>query len=253
MPKAKSAIAIKDLKFSNISAIIFDKDGTLEDSLPFWREVGIQRARLIDAQIPGVGEPLLMAFGIQDRTLDPKGLMAVGSRQENEIAAAAYIAETGRSWHESLKIAKEAFLEISESKYLVKTPKSAPLFPEVREVLQSLHSAGIKIGILSADSTKEVENFVANHQLQNLVHLSMGVDGEIFKPNPRLYIQACNALDINPEQTLTIGDSLGDITMAKAAGAAGTIAIDRRNNIGVLQADLQISSLSEIQVLSSSS
>ncbi len=248
----KAKIGIEDLEFNHISAIIFDKDGTLEDSLPFWREVGIQRARLIDAQIPGVGEPLLMAFGIQDNTLDPTGLMAVGSRLENEIAAAAYIAETGRSWHEAKKIATEAFQEIAESKYLIKTPESAPLFPEAREVLQSLNSAGIKIGILSADSTAGVTSFVANHQLQNFISMSMGVDGELFKPNPDFYIQACKALDVIPQQTLMVGDSLGDITMAKAADAAGTIGINRSQNINSLEADRQISSLSEIQILSSS-
>ncbi|MFM7574717.1 MAG: hypothetical protein ACKO4S_16540, partial [Snowella sp.] len=47
--------------FKNIEAVIFDKDGTLEDSQAYLRELGIKRARLIDAQIPGIGEPLLMA------------------------------------------------------------------------------------------------------------------------------------------------------------------------------------------------
>lgn len=83
------------IEFNNIQAIIFDKDGTLEDSQNFLRELSIRRARLLDAQIPGIGEPLLMAFGLQDNYLDPTGLMAVGSRQENLIAAAAYIAEKG--------------------------------------------------------------------------------------------------------------------------------------------------------------
>ncbi|NES40040.1 MAG: HAD family hydrolase, partial [Moorea sp. SIO2C4] len=87
--------------FPNIEAVIFDKDGTLEDSQVYLRELAYKRSRLIDAQIPGIGEPLLMAFGVQDDTLDPTGLMAVGSRRENEIAAAAYIAETGRGWLES--------------------------------------------------------------------------------------------------------------------------------------------------------
>jgi phosphoglycolate phosphatase len=50
-------------------------------------------------------------FGIEGDTLDPTGLMAVGSRRENEIAAAAYIAETGRGWIESLAIARSAFEE----------------------------------------------------------------------------------------------------------------------------------------------
>ncbi len=249
MSSASNTIACKGLEFENIAAIIFDKDGTLEDSLAFWREVGIQRARLIDAQIPGVGEPLLMAFGIQDNTLDPTGLLAVGSRQENEIAAAAYIAETGRSWHEARKIAQEAFTEILESKYLSKTPESAPLFLEVKDVLQSLKNSGLKLGILSADSTTGVEEFVTNHQLQEYINISMGVDGELYKPNPQLYIKACQALKVAPEQTLMVGDSQADIQMAKAAGAAGTISINRNKNSLSLQGDAHIFDLSEIQIL----
>ena len=246
------AIACQDLKFENISAIIFDKDGTLENSLVFWREVGIRRARIIDAQIPGVGDPLLMSFGIQDNVLDPTGLLAVGSRQENEIAAAAYISETGRSWFEAKKIAQEAFREVSESKYLIKNPESAPLFPEVRATLEFLASQGLKLGILSADSTEEVTNFVVNHQLEDYIKLNMGVDDEITKPDPRLFIEACQLLGVAPSQTLMVGDSQLDIALGIGANAAGTIAVCRHGNLELSQANIQISNLSEIRTLSSS-
>lgn len=246
------AIACQDLKFDNISAIIFDKDGTLENSLVFWREVGIRRARMIDAQIPGVGEPLLMAFGIQNNVLDPTGLLAVGSRLENEIAAAAYIAETGRSWFEAKKIAQETFTEVSESKYLIKTPESAPLFPDVKATLQLLASKGLKLGILSSDSIEEVTNFVINHQLEDYIQLKMGVDNEITKPDPRLFLKACQELGVAPGQTLMVGDSQLDIALGISANAAGTIAVCRNGNLSLSQANIKISSLSEIQTLSSS-
>ena len=243
------AIACQKVKFNNIAAVIFDKDGTLEDSLTFWREVGVKRARAIDARIPGVGEPLLMAFGILDNTLNPQGLLAVGSRRENEIAAAAYIAETGRTWHEALQIARQAFNEVSESKYLVKTTESAPLFTDVKQTLQSLIDAGLKIGILSADSTAEVNKFVNNHKLQDYLHSCIGVDDELTKPDPRLFQKSCTALGVTPEQTLMVGDSIGDIAMAKAAGAAGTVGIDRYGDRLLSKADIQIDNLLEIQVL----
>ena len=91
-------IKCRNISFSNIQAIFFDKNGTLEDSEAYLRSLGQRSARMIDAQIPGIGEPLLMAFGINSDTLDPAGLISVASRRETEIAAAAYIAETGKGW-----------------------------------------------------------------------------------------------------------------------------------------------------------
>jgi phosphoglycolate phosphatase len=249
MPSANFTIACEDMRFNNITAVIFDKDGTLENSGAYWRLVGSERARLIDAQIPGVGEPLMMAFGIVDDILDPQGLMAVGSYDENEIAAAAYIAETGRSWCESRKIAQAAFNEVAESKYLIKTAKLAPLYNDVRETLQSLTTKGLKIGILSADSTSAVENFVSNHQLHSYIQLCLGANKEITKLDPRLFRQACEALKVTPEQTLMIGDASVDMMMAKGAKAAGAIGICRHQNLRIDLADIQIDTLGKIQAL----
>jgi phosphoglycolate phosphatase len=248
MPSASFTIACEDVLFDDITAIIFDKDGTLENSGAYWRLVGSERARLIDAQIPGVGEPLMMAFGIVDDILDPQGLMAVGSREDNEIAAAAYIAETGKSWYESKKIAQSAFNEVAESKYLTKTSKLAPLYEDVRETLQSLGNKGLKIGILSADSTREVENFVSNHQLEDYIQLCLGTNQEMSKPDPRFFKQACEALQVSVEQTLMVGDASVDMVMAKTAKAAGAIGICR-HQIQLDLADVQINTLLKIQAL----
>ncbi len=242
-------ISCGELKFPNIQGIIFDKDGTLQDSQQFLRELGYKRARTIDARIPGIGDPLLMAFGIQDDTIDPTGLMAVGSRRENEIAAAAYIAETGRSWWEALAIAQEAFAEAD--RYLQNRTATSPLFAGSLEVLKLLSEAGLKLGILSADSTAGVKAFVERHQLSEYIQLKMGVEGELSKPNPKLFLQACQALELEAKFTLMVGDSQGDIEMAKRAGAAGVIGICWGNPEAahLETADLAIAQLDEIKVL----
>lgn len=242
-------IRCREVTFSNIQAILFDKDGTLEDSQAFLRELGQKRARLIDAQIPGIGEPLLMAFGINGDTLDPTGLMAVGSRRENEIAAAAYIAETGRGWLESLAIARNAFAEAD--RYLQDRANTSPLFAGCLEVLKCLSDAGLKLGILSAATTARVEAFVQRHQLEPYILLQQGVDEGPSKPDPVLLLQACQTLGVEPAFTLMVGDSVGDIEMARRAGAAGCIGICWGTPAAahLEAADVVISQLDEIQIL----
>ncbi len=244
-------VRCRDVTFPNIQAVIFDKDGTLEDSQAFLRELGQKRSRLIDAQIPGIGEPLLMAFGINGEKLDPTGLIAVGSRRETEIAAAAYIAETGRGWLESLAIARSAFEEAD--RYLKDAANTTPLFVGSLEVLKFLCEAGLKLGILSAASTARVQSFVKRHQLDPYIQLQQGVDEGPSKPDPSLFLQACQTLGVEPASTLMVGDSAGDIEMARRAGAAGCIGICWGTPAAahLEAADVAISQLDEIQVLDS--
>lgn len=246
-----ATIRCQNVTFPNIQAILFDKDGTLEDSQIFLRELGQKRSRLIDAQIPGIGEPLLMAFGIDGDTLNPTGLMAVGSRRENEIAAAAYIAETGRGWLESLAIARNAFEEAD--RYLKNTTNTSPLFAGSLEVLKILSEAGLKLGILSAATTASVQAFVKRHQLDPYIQLQQGVDEGPSKPDPALFLQACQSLGVEPAATLMVGDAAGDIEMARHAGAAGCIGICWGDATAAYlkAADVAIAQLDEIQLLES--
>ena len=241
-----ATIKCRNITFDNIQAILFDKNGTLEDSETYLRSLAQRAARLIDAQIPGIGEPLLMAFGINGNILDPAGLISVASRRETEVAAAAYIAETGKGWFESLKIARQALDEAE--KYIEKTP--SPLFVGSLDLLKYLRKGGLKLGILSAATSDEVHNFVENHQLNDYIELEMGVDEGPSKPDPVLFLQACQALGVQPGVTLMVGDSVGDMQMARDAKAAGCIGITwvgKSDN--VRGADVVINQLDEIQIL----
>ncbi|MEH1842390.1 MAG: HAD family hydrolase [Nostoc sp.] len=241
-----ATIKCRNITFDNIQAILFDKNGTLEDSETYLRSLAQRAARLIDAQIPGIGEPLLMAFGINGNILDPAGLISVASRGETEVAAAAYIAETGRGWFQSLKIARQALDEAE--KYIEKTP--SPLFVGSLDLLKYLRKEGLKLGILSAATGEEVHNFVKNHQLNDYIELEMGVDEGPSKPDPVLFLQACQAMGVQPGVTLMVGDSVGDMQMARDAKAAGCIGITwvgKSDN--VRGADVVINQLDEIQIL----
>jgi len=119
------------------------------------------------------------------------------------------------------------------------------------EVLKYLSEARLKLGILSAASTERVRAFVERHQLGDYVQLQMGVDQGPSKPDPALFLQACQILGVEPSATLMVGDSLGDIKMARSGGAAGCIGICWGTVAAAhLQgADVAIAQLDEIQVL----
>lgn len=242
-------VLCKDRVFNDIQGIIFDKDGTLADSRQFLLKLAQERAKKINEIIPGIETELLLAFGVHNNELHPLGLMAVGSRLENEIAAAGLIATTGQSWFYSMASARQGFIEAD--KQLPERAELSPMFPEVKEVLHFLWQKGLKIGILSADSTSGVEAFIQKHQLSDYIQLAMGVDSQLTKPHPELFRRACSNLGIPPQATLMVGDSPGDIAMAQQAQAAGTIAIIRENQYleELKQASIIINNLKELAIL----
>lgn len=218
-----ATIRCLDRTFVNIEAIVFDKDGTLADVESYLKSLGQKRSRLVDAQVPGVEEPLLLAFGVEDTYLNPAGLLAVGSRYENKIAAAAYVAETGRNWSEALEVVESAFDEADS--YLKRKADHTPLFTNTLETLTALSSAGFKLGLLSADSSDNIQDFLETYQFQGVFEALVGVDGTITKPDPSLFIDICAQLGTPPSQTLMVGDSPIDMKMAKAADAAGCVIV----------------------------
>jgi len=242
-------INCRKVKFQNIKAIIFDKDGTLQNSQQFLYNLARERARAIDAEIPGTDRILLRTFGVLNNKIDPTGLMAVGSHQENAIAAAAYIAEKGHSWFEAKSIAISAFKQAEQ--FFKDRSEMSPIFNGTLETLRYLSKSGLKLGILSADSTTGVQSFVERNYLSQYIQLTMGVDEQLTKPNPLLFIRACQALRVEPKSTIMVGDSQGDIEMARNAGAGGVVGIYWHNSQAphLAAADVAISRLDEIRIL----
>jgi len=237
-----------DITFQNIQAVLFDKDGTLANVETFLRSLGQRRSRLIDAQVPGVQEPLLLAFGIESHYLNPKGLLAVGTRWQTEIAAAAYVAETGRGWIEALDLVHQAFIEADKGMHKA---EQTPLFEGAFDLIQTLVAAKVRLGILSSDTSDNVKNFASKYQLDSSIQLLLGTDGQIAKTDPALMQQACALLKVDPHNTLLIGDSQADIQLAHQAGAAGCIAVTWgwSSHLHLTGADAVINRFNQIQVI----
>lgn len=238
-----------DRIFPEIEAILFDKDGTLANSEACLITLGYKRVHLLEGEVAGVQDPLLQAFGLQGERLNPAGLLAVGSRQENEIAAATYLAERGWNWLDAIELTKKVFCTADRS--LQRKADHTPFFTEAMGLLKTLFQSGVKLGILSADSDENVQDFVLKYQLQNYFSLQWGVKGTLSKPDPAFFLSACDSLQVLPEQVLMVGDAATDMAMARAAGAAGAIGVIWGWSIPdpPLQADVLLMDWQQIQVL----
>ncbi|QKD83863.1 HAD family hydrolase [Thermoleptolyngbya sichuanensis A183] len=234
--------------FPDVQAVVFDKDGTLADSAHFLRVLAQRRSRLIDAHIPGVESALQLAFGLDGDQLNPAGLMAVGTRRENEIAAAAYVSETGRGWLESLALVQSAFQEADQS--FSRKADHTPCYEDVAKTLQRLAGAGLKLAILSSDTTAQVVDFADRYELTPYLQVCQGTEEGPSKPDPILLEQVCGKLGVLPGQTLVVGDSQADVQLAIAARSAGCIGIARNPAAvsGLAGASIVIESLQEIQI-----
>jgi phosphoglycolate phosphatase len=236
--------------FENIQAILFDKDGTLANSARFLQALGRKRAACIEAVVPGITAPLLQAFGIGDNTINPAGLIAVGSSREDATVAAGYIVATGRPWISSLNIAEAAFAEADATMY--PKAKETLLFVGAREMLQSLAQAQVKLGVVSSDTPENVAQFVEYYDLEPYVQLQMGERPGLNKPNPKIIELACAQLGVSLTQTLMVGDSAADMVMGKAAGVAGCIGVTWGwpTQVSIEATDVVLSDISELQVVS---
>ncbi|MGK7891024.1 MAG: HAD family hydrolase [Leptolyngbyaceae cyanobacterium] len=208
--------------FHCVETILFDKDGTLANSRPFLYTLGRSRARSLDARIPGVQDPLLMAFGFDGDQLHPQGLLAVGSRRDSEIAAAAYVAETGRGWIEALQIVEQAFTEV-DAKMGVKAEATVP-FDGIEPLVRSLSQTQLRLGLISSDITANVEAFVQHYKFTDDFDILAGVD-RADKGDRAACLQFLQAQGIDPLTTLVIGDSASDVQLAHNIGAVGCIGV----------------------------
>ncbi|WP_299042062.1 HAD family hydrolase [uncultured Thermosynechococcus sp.] len=209
--------------FHSVAAVIFDKDGTLADVADYLRLVAIARAVKIAEHFPNLQEALLQAFGVIGDHLEPTGLQAVGTRQENLIAAAAFVATQGIPWIAALELVRTAFAK-ADLQFTAKAPWTPPL-SGVTQLVQQLHRAGCALAIISGDGKWEIEAFLDTYHLKPFFQLWRGGDEPPTKPDPQVFLRVCDRLGVQPDQTVVIGDADSDGLMAQRGGAAGSIGV----------------------------
>jgi HAD superfamily hydrolase (TIGR01509 family) len=209
-------------------AIIFDLDGVLADSEPWWNE--IDKNLLAKYGVPYHGEYHRKVLGVSYRVAVEFYRKTFGlsvpteelMRRRGEIAAEFFTNRIG-------------------------------LFPSTRGVIEELRQMNLPLAIATSSVSASARPFLDRHGLTAFFDVIVtGEEIERGKPKPDIYLRAAEKLSVSADGCLVIEDALPGIAAAKAAkmrvaGIPDTRFVDGRKY--EKQADYVLRDLSEIPPL----
>lgn len=214
-----------------IRAVVFDLDGTLV-------HFDIDYAALKEEVLRALGR-----LGIPTSSLSPEDtLTTILDKVECYIRASGLGDEFKREvWTEIFKIAE---------RFEASSVDSAKPMPGAAEVLAALKERGLKIGLLTLNSSVIAMNVLERFGLKQFFDAMVARDFvEEAKPNPAHLSSVLKELGVEPNEALVVGDTVFDIRCAKKLGtiAVGiTTGRSSREELEAAGADFVVSSLSEL-------
>jgi phosphoglycolate phosphatase len=183
-----------------LQAVLFDLDGTLLDTAAditralnqAFAERGVAGLPVSDvSRMIGRGSPILIE----------RAAVALGIT----LSSAEHTALLERFFHYS----GEAD-ETNES--------NAKPYTSVPETLRTLYDAGLSTAVVTNKQRRFAVTLLDRLNLAKFVGVVVGGDScERRKPDPQPLLYACESLGVPVSQTLMVGDSINDVTAARAA------------------------------------
>ncbi|QIR15830.1 phosphoglycolate phosphatase [Shewanella aestuarii] len=187
--------------FQKITAIAFDLDGTLIDSVP-------DLAAATNATLAELGLPL--ATELQVRSWVGNGAKVLMTR------ALTYALGQTVSEQQLLQT-----MPIFMHHYGLNLEKHSNLYPKVLTTLKALKNAGYHLAIVTNKPYEFTIPLLKAFELTELFDYVLGGDSLAkMKPDPMPLMHLIRQWDIQPEQLLMVGDSKNDILAAKSANVA---------------------------------
>lgn len=173
-----------------LKAVLLDLDGTLSDSLKLHTEAW---TRMLKDHL-----------GI---TLKPEGLRPyIGTPSTVILRDYAPI--------EQIPALMEALVG-----YEVQLSDQLELFPEIRPALQELHSAGIKLAVVTSQTDEECDLARESLDLDGVIDLWVTASMVATpKPDPAPVFKAIEIFKVEPDEVIMIGDTFNDLEAGRNAG-----------------------------------
>lgn len=200
-----------------ITAILFDKDGTLIESDKLWARPTIEVvAKIVERSAQTLQaislEELLAVLGVVNGNVVDNSIIASGTVMDMLEAIQQYYE---LDIEESYQFVLDYFRE-----YLLEHPTEIVAIGNVKGLIQNLKSQNIKVGIVTNDSfipTKTIFEIMGVWDLFDFVGTT---DEYPSKPNPASLQDASQKLAVPLEEIAYVGDSLIDMDYARHAGGA---------------------------------
>ena len=211
-----------------LSAIIFDLDGVLADSEPWWNQ--------IDAK-------LLADYGVTYRGEYHQNVVGVNYRLAVEFYKKAFglSVPTEEMMRRRGEVATEFFA------------KRVGLFANVKEVLKELRQMKLHLAVATSSVSASARPFLDRHQLTGFFQVIVtGEEVEHGKPAPDIYLCAAEQLGIPVDACLVVEDALPGVAAGKAANMRVAAIPDTRfvnPREYEKKADYLLSSLKELPAL----
>jgi len=208
-----------------IEAIIFDMDGVIVDSEPFWRKAKVNAV----ARFGGV-------------ITEELAYQSTGLR----------IDEIANYWirycHLDISCAPELEKAILDE-VITQIRTKGELLPGVRDSLEWLSKTDLKIGLASSSPLRLIEAVLSSFDLYS--YFSVYVSAEQLpygKPHPQVYLDTAEKLNVMPYQCVAIEDSVIGLISAKSARLTAICVPEpgQENNPRFGIADVTLSSLNDL-------
>ena len=176
------------------AAVLWDMDGTLVDTEPYW----------MHAQ-----DELVAAWGGQWSHEDALTLVGAGLWHAARVFQSRGVHLTEDEIVEHLT---DSVLELIATKGL-------PWRPGARELLSELREAGVKTALVTMSVLRMAEHVAAQLGFDGFDTVVSGDDVTHAKPHPEPYLVAAERLGVDPADCIAIEDSAPGSASAVAAGA----------------------------------
>lgn len=211
---------------NDFEAVIFDMDGLLIDSEPFWRQAEIK------------------VFGTVGLQLTEKDCMETTGYRFDEVV--------NHWWHKQPwegKSKEQIHDEVIDEMVNAIT-HHANAMTGVHEALEFFKGKKLRIALASSSAMRLIKATVVRLNIEHYFELLVSAEHELYgKPHPAVFLRTAETMGVRPEKCLVLEDSFFGLLAAKSAKMKCIVVPDPDHyyNPKFVIADWKLNSLTEIQ------